>query len=1573
MERFTGRLDTAILAVENAKIVENTAAGFDDDGAVSLLFRVAEGLHQEAIDWLRANALVYTDINADFRRLEGVWRTFQLISDNKAGGVVQRLSKGYYTAIDWDVARIIQESYRPAGAGTSETIPIQDTSETAERIVVFEFPYFDKDSIDAAIGTLDSTKTGLADPDGTWYLFDATAEKKEDGTFSIRALYGNTPSFVLVGKGGWLLPSGELSFNYFGVPKQLAQTICDYYNTTADIVRPEYRQDGLVNISVRRVAATSVSVSEHGTENTCRYKEYTNYVYGAAALPELPAAGNGITYALQSVRFDEGTGTYSYQLVKRVRQAQSPDPFISETLAAHETTETQKLGASAIEVIEQTDGKIMQLSVRVNEDCTFDNVISEREVNNQTGTGADNSILVSSTTAINTSSAAIGATGNDAAQGVQKQYINRPTPEGKYSTELVTTTSVATVEKASFTVRENARVEVVESSKVNARNDDLADYEVSADVLEGTTEVLEKSINRDGSLNVAKQVVTSVEDEDFIDGVIVRTAFDRTAKVTASANLRTVNLPSAMAHKEGTTYAQEREKNDDGTWNVRITETVSSEKTVHEGLLVRDSEEIEVAETLKVNQEFASLPVAISADEGQVIDLERRQNEDGTYNYTLRTATSNEVVVNDEQVVLKNEAIERKSELARNVATADIDDYDVSAVPAQGTTETLNRSKNQDGTWDVEKVVESETDQTATDTDDTSDRHMETVDQIIDEERHTSAAAALADTEVDEDAGIITEVASTPKPNGRFETVLRTITSVVHSVASYVASINAAMTVNANVKKNVRPTDLEDYDLEWTAETDAGKSYRQRRTKNPDGTYTIENETDKETDQTATDTDDTSDRHMETVDQIIDEERHTSAATALLDSLAEVDEEEGIITEVVNTPKPNGRFETVLRKIQSLVHSVESYVANINAAVTVNADVKKNVRPADLSGHNLTWTAETDAGKSYRQRRVKNPDGTYTIENETDEETDQTATDADTSDRRMETVDQIIDEERHTSATAALLDSATEVNPATGTITEAISTPKPNGRFETVLRTIRSLVHSVASYVANINEATTVSFDVAKNVRPDNLEYYDLEWTAVSDQGKTYKQRRTKNPDGTYTIENETDEETDQTATATDTSDRHMETVDQVVDEVRHTSATAAVDDVEVDPATGTITETINTPKPNGRFETVLRTIQSVAHSISSYVSASNGRVSVQSETVNNVREINLHSHDVGSGGAGSTYRQRRIKNPDGTYTIETESETITNQVGSGGGGSVKQTVVVEINTDAAAPEPAEAAEVGEIISVSNDPTPEGLWRTTKQTVTAVKDLGDDDLVGEDAGGDYFSTVKTARQENLENRPKLEMPGTPDFKQRQLSVHLNEFGLWDASASEVSPVKRESGDIVVDYGGLVKTTLKLYRNQDDVLSLTAVGQKVLNVTQNQFGKWDYTLATSAPAPTPSYSYYYFGRPFTQVLSTTVTNVKRAVATRQIGGKDYWRVGVRVMAADENSDLLLDNPGKPVTSFIQSQALDKVKWKYTVTVTVCATAASAVAAANGIEGDVEVSETNGGLFKVIKRVKELVPA
>jgi len=830
--RFEERLDVDTLKVGHAKITSSDVTGFDDDGELTLVYRVGESLSYEAIEWLKTNQLVYTDIVTDFRNFSGVWRTEKISYDNRSRGVVQTLKKGYYTELNWDSARILFDRIRPAGTN----IELYGGDEQ-ERYLTFSFPYIDPASENSIVHSMPETKDDLPElPAGTWYLIDATSEKQDDGTYTIKALYGNISTFAISGRSSFGLPDGATTYYYTGVPKQLAQGICDLYQSEGDSVTPSFSYgNGLVDIRVEVGAVIEIAVSGVLTESTCQIAEHTTFVFGAASIPvTLPSGSQGITYRLRGVS-QQRNGKYNYQIIKRTRMAAVQQEYISDINEAKTTQTITTRGACSVETPSKEQHHIKNQNVRINDDCTFDIIendatIANQEVARHTSTDGyfDTTLRESKTSAEDV----VEATGGK--KGVVVTTSNEPTPQGTFRTRMET--------------------------------------------------------------RMSKPVQTAISDK------VGDTELASTDEWRYKNSINPVQLGVATI---GQVLRKTERDNADGSKDVSVTTRTSKEKNSTTDIVVEKQTYTETTQSITKNAREASGILDVA--DGETRRKTFRVNEDSTFD-TIESTEVRSEIDHGTVVVKQNEANTVTRSSLSNTSSDIID------TPLQGETTTLSRRQNEDGTFEIIKETELET---------SLEGRFHKIDlrEEITDESWTGNTEILS--EEAPTARRIMETRSTPKPNGLWQTVKRTIRSILQNNTSRTIKASAASITTREGAHNATSTPAVSQVKDHIVRLD--------HRINPDGTFDYDLFDETVVDQEAR-------GGQASPLSVIETESHTQGEDLGVPSAGE-----GYVVTHRSTPTDAGNYRTEKSTDEARTKNVQQIKTGENAFQTTTTDRSRNI------------------------------------------------------------------------------------------------------------------------------------------------------------------------------------------------------------------------------------------------------------------------------------------------------------------------------------------------------------------------------------------------------------------------------------------------------------------------------------------------------------------------------------------------------------------------------------------------------------------------------------------------------
>jgi hypothetical protein len=349
---------------------------------------------------------------ADRLEYEGRWRVVsneKTSRDNEAQwpgltGIIQTLRFGFAEALSWDEARVINNELLPGNASTVDGVS-DSTSDDPSDILIVEWVNLDPEHTRAmAVGT--DTSTILApneitsdmvirgvdynDDGATYHKVAVTVMESElqDGSGRIRAVFAQ-PQYTLnayesvVSYGGNERQS--IVHYLWNVPRDLAQTVINDWRDTRRSATASTNADNTVNIVLREFdpGDDPIQILEHRTLDSCSRIEDTSFYWGVEDPDgaEYDIAGShdtGVTYRKQ-VSFNKSEGTFDVVITKvsSVPRNSYADKLVRRSFL-EEREETAKFGQDSLPDDPQDPpiiGKVEQLSIRVNDDCSIDSTL----------------------------------------------------------------------------------------------------------------------------------------------------------------------------------------------------------------------------------------------------------------------------------------------------------------------------------------------------------------------------------------------------------------------------------------------------------------------------------------------------------------------------------------------------------------------------------------------------------------------------------------------------------------------------------------------------------------------------------------------------------------------------------------------------------------------------------------------------------------------------------------------------------------------------------------------------------------------------------------------------------------------------------------------------------------------------------------------------------------------------------------------------------------------------------------------------------------------------------------------
>ena len=793
-DRFDDRLDPSFLHIDRAKILESESKAETDDSSITIIFNIAEGLYEEGKTWLKENQLIYTNPTLDFHSFDGVYRTDKIFYSKKQDGLIVVLRKGYYQSLDWDASVI--SSFRSRPAGTNADLQYGDEE---EKYVLFDFKYIDNDYVDAVVNSVPSTKADLAiSPSGTWYLIDATSAEADDGTHTVKALYANVSGFSIAGWDTYEIPGGSSIYQFSGIPKQLAQTLCDLYMNSGNSVYPSFSYGtGLCDIRIEKAEKDwSITISGLLVEKGCQSSVTRTYYFGKDSVPtDVAASSQGVINRLGGI-YIQKNGTYNYYTETQTAISASASGTTLESERSSEET-TEYVNSSTVHSITQSDGHIKRSSFKINQDCTYDQTVSDETITDQPISSHVSSISKYSKVEdeSNTSKSSM-ATAGSYVVGEVTSVSNEKTPEGRYRTSKRTITSTEAQPGIAVSVEQLARRTTSQDRYINQREDvDIPEYS-----LPGTVYSKNVKDNQDGTLDVEIATIVSEEAQTATANVVEVGQYSSTTQDRYLNKAEDVAVSSTPV--QGVLTSKRAVDNQDGTTDITVNTSTSVAATPITAQTIGKSAYTEKLFTETINSR--TIPAVTAPTTGTTVDISLSTNQDGTFNIRRSDETKAEIEHCASVVVQKNTGIAVTQNKVSNTTDA-VPDI---SFAVQGSTKTLSKTINDDGTVDYVENVEAETDlfvNAAT----SHDLYRGDALAIVTEVVHSGTTAEIADTTAAyATEGVVAEVQNTKKQNGLFRTLLKVRTSIANVIAAFTSSIDALSTTTKTIGLNTRAADV---------------------------------------------------------------------------------------------------------------------------------------------------------------------------------------------------------------------------------------------------------------------------------------------------------------------------------------------------------------------------------------------------------------------------------------------------------------------------------------------------------------------------------------------------------------------------------------------------------------------------------------------------------------------------------------------------------------------------------------------------------------------------------------------
>jgi hypothetical protein len=269
-----------------------------------------------------------------------------------------------------------------------------------------------------------------------------------------------------------------------------------------------------------------------------------------------------------------------------------------------------------------------------------------------------------------------------------------------YADIITEVTQAVKIEIAAFTAELDDSKTVSEKSGENLYDADIAAYETTT-AAQGHTIKTQKSRNSDGTINASKTDALAVKQEITIEDSLVSAG--KTEQTKKGNNLFDVDLASyAIAQTAGKIIRREKVINQDGTYDVVITETVNANLTASTDGTHSDQHldaDNRTEDTEVHTAATAPLADVAFATQGTIVETENAPNEDGTFRTTAKTVVSKEQEILD-VVVGEDKFKQSKADYGKQIKDTNL----AAHFPVAATTgeiQTRRISENADGTFDV--------------------------------------------------------------------------------------------------------------------------------------------------------------------------------------------------------------------------------------------------------------------------------------------------------------------------------------------------------------------------------------------------------------------------------------------------------------------------------------------------------------------------------------------------------------------------------------------------------------------------------------------------------------------------------------------------------------------------------------------------------------------------------------------------------------------------------------------------------------------------------------------------------
>jgi hypothetical protein len=381
----------SLLNWQKAKTESSEGLGFTGDDVVTVVWEIPFGAVEECKAWLRSNRLGISNVDVDFKRLDGPWHIsgIKAIPSKQRGSdkvdfvnLAVSYAKGYYISLDWTEARLGEAVFSVGNSTNAESIA-NTQSDNPEIYLTVIFPFIDPayvESLSRGLATgSDISAVTLSDGTmlpGTYHVLSARPRQSDDGTYQVIAILSQ-PQFTIHTYADWGTFANAETYRLHDVPKAFVQTIITAWRTLhpkGAYASEDYdrgNKTSTINLAIR--TPEDNEFTEDLTAINCRFHEYTSYYFGMESPfdVELPTSTTpGESYDKRVVARD---GMFDIYVTNRVRQEQEREDDVVAIDEYSEETQTQRLGIAPTDLVALTrdDGTVVQRTIEILEDCAL--------------------------------------------------------------------------------------------------------------------------------------------------------------------------------------------------------------------------------------------------------------------------------------------------------------------------------------------------------------------------------------------------------------------------------------------------------------------------------------------------------------------------------------------------------------------------------------------------------------------------------------------------------------------------------------------------------------------------------------------------------------------------------------------------------------------------------------------------------------------------------------------------------------------------------------------------------------------------------------------------------------------------------------------------------------------------------------------------------------------------------------------------------------------------------------------------------------------------------------------------